>query len=273
MKHACLRSRCMYQRLRKLYEMAEKHQANNSLPRLERQDSEVSPGTILPKPQPTNARSYIAPWEQDSPSTQFSKYGGEQLLQGSGKIPSIKQQPPSASPWSMNDEKTPQMPSSIFSGSFYNDSNENVAQISPGFAPPGGMGFAEGDDRRPSIASATTVSSTGSKSSLGGRFHKKLQGFFGDEFQGPANDGSRQNSETSSIQGGQLPAFAPGGSTRNRNNSLNDMMRSGPPSPTSSRPRTPAPAPSSEVTPWVYQDDQVSHGRGRTFPCVAGRVR
>ena len=42
----------------------------------------------------------------------------------------------------------------------------------------------EADVRRPSIASATTVSSTGSKSSAAnanGRFHKSLKGFFGED--------------------------------------------------------------------------------------------
>ncbi|KAF2772582.1 adenylate cyclase protein [Teratosphaeria nubilosa] len=124
------------------------------------------------------------------------------------------------------------------------------------------MGFpGDPDDRRPSIASATTVSSTGSKSSIGGRTRKKLQGFFGEDvYSHAAQDagGSRQNSEASSMQGGVVPAFAPGGGSRLRNNSMNDnMLRSGPPSPSgASRPRTPVPAlqPSSEVTPWVFQD-------------------
>lgn len=152
------------------------------------------------------------------------------------------------------------MPSSIFSGSFYNDSNENLSQISPGYAPPGGMRFPNEDDRRPSIASATTVSSTGSNS-ISGKYRKKLQGFFGEEYAGPVgHDGSRQNSEASSIQGGSLPAFAPGGGSRNRNNSVNDAMTrdNGLPSPGSSRPRTPAAGASSEVTPWIFQDSQVS---------------
>ncbi|EMC95818.1 hypothetical protein BAUCODRAFT_71294 [Baudoinia panamericana UAMH 10762] len=123
------------------------------------------------------------------------------------------------------------------------------------------MGFPyDGEDRRPSIASATTVSSSGSKSSLGGRYKKKLQGFFGEEYPTPGGrELSRHNSETSSLQGGALPSFAPGAGPRNRNNSVNDgSLRSGPPSPTSSRPRTPAPGPgpSSEVTPWIYQDVQ-----------------
>jgi len=242
-----------------------RHIANYSAYRLDRKDSEVSPGTVLPKPVPSNARGYIAPWESDdtpSPNTQLNNYSN---------IPSINRQPPSAlSPWSATEDKEMQMPTSVFGRSFYNDSNENLSQISPGFAPPGGMSFPnDGDDRRPSIASATTVSSSGSKSSLSGKFHKKLQGFFGEDiYLGSGNNSSsRQNSEASSMKGGVMPAFAPGGG-RNRNNSMNDMMmRSGPPSPSSaSRPRTPGPSgPSSEVTPWVFQDAQVStHVPGRS---------
>lgn len=163
---------------------------------------------------------------------------------------------------SNNDRPTGPMPQSVFGGSFYiNDSNDNLGQISPGYAPGQGMSFSnDGDDRRPSIASATTVSSTGSKASVRDRMQKKLQGFFG-ESDVPLDNtsSSRQNSETSSMQNGPLPPFAPGGGTgRNRNNSMNDaLMRSGPPSPSSSRPRTPAPQPSSEVTPWVFQDTEV----------------
>lgn len=243
--------------------------ADIGVSRLERKDSEVSPSTVLPKAAPSNARDTIAPWEQQetpSPNTQLNNYRNDmsaQMRQSSANVPSINRQPPSATSWlSTNNENQTQMPTSIFGGSFYNDSNENLGQISPGFAPPNGMRFpGDGEDRRPSIASATTVSSTGSKSSIGGRVHKKLQGFFGEDVlpQPGQGNGSRQNSETSSMQGGVLPAFAPGGNAGNRNNSVNGViLGSGPPSPSSSRPRTPAPGPSSEVTPWVFQDTQVS---------------
>lgn len=208
---------------------------------------------LTQRPAAANARANIAPWDAESPPTdQGNSY--------SGNIPAINREPPSASPWSSSQNRSGQMPTSVFGGSFYNnDSSDNLGQISPGHGPPNGMGFPGDDDhRRPSVASANTMSSTGSKTSLGGRFHKKLQGFFGDEFDGVKEGDSRQNSESSSVQ--NLPAFAPGGSNgRNRNNSVNDTARrSDPPSPSSSRPRTPAPAPSSEVTPWVFQDTQVA---------------
>lgn len=243
--------------------------------RLEK-DSEVSPGTAVPKPAPGNARQNIAPWED----------GGQQQQQASSSsrsqpynIPSINREPPSSTSWtnhsnSNGGRNNPQMPSSVFGG-MYDESNDNMGQISPGFAPPNGMGFPNhGDDRRPSVASATTVSSTGSKNSIGGRARKKLQGFFGEDYRDGGNENSkhiensRQNSETSSMQS-SLPPFAPGGA-RNRNNSMNDaMMKSGPPSPTSgSRPRTPAP--SSEVTPWVYQDESQVSGKRVMFAEQAG---
>ena len=145
-------------------------------------------------------------------------------------------------------------------GSFYNDSNEDVAQLSPGYAPRGngkddGMVFA-GDDRRPSVASATTVSSQGSKSSVSrGGYHKRLQNVFGEDF--PAD--SRQNSDTSLVTPyvGESQSMR---GTRNRNNSVNNTLGSSfnsrPGSPASSRPRTPLP--SSEVTPWEFQDYKVS---------------
>lgn len=110
-------------------------------------------------------------------------------------------------------------------------------------------------DRRPSVASATTVSSNGSRSSLNGRFRKRLQGFFGDEYQmgqelRPDHDGNfpRRNSRDTSL-------------ARGRNNSIGsrhtiDKSGDGAVSPSSSRPRTPLP--SSEVTPWMYQRFNVS---------------
>ncbi|KXT14282.1 hypothetical protein AC579_1269 [Pseudocercospora musae] len=225
---------------------------------LERQPTEdVSPGTILPKPTPSNARSNsIAPWDH-------SPQSADTLDSHAGNIPSISRQPPTAHPsmGNWNNDRPTQMPHSVFGTSFYiNDSNENLGQISPGYAPGQGMNFpTDAEDRRPSVASATTVSSTGSKASVRDRMQKKLQGFFG-EHDVPLDNtsSSRQNSETSSLQNGPLPPFAPGGGNgRNRNNSMNDaIMRSGPPSPSSSRPRTPAPQPSSEVTPWVFQDTE-----------------
>jgi adenylate cyclase len=175
-------------------------------------------------------------------------------------VPSIRQQQPSAvsqspiAPWQSGNGSAAGLAASVY-GSFYNDSSEDVSQ-SPGFRPGSGrdeMGYPS-DDRRPSVASATTVSSTGSKSSISRGFHKRLQGFFGEEFPGD----SRQNSDAS-IQMPSAP-YAPDSASlrtgRNRNNSVNNTMSSSigsrPSSPAGSRPRTPLP--SSEVTPWEYQE-------------------
>lgn len=150
------------------------------------------------------------------------------------------------------------MPTSVFGGTFYNDSTDNLGQISPGFSPQNGMNFPnEDDDRRPSIASATTVSSSGSKSSSG-KFHKKLQGFFGDDYKG-LEEPSRQTSESSSMHGNR-PGLTPTSSNQyGRNSSVTDGAKgSTPPSPSNSRPRTPAQqGPSYDVTPWAFQDSQV----------------
>ena len=159
------------------------------------------------------------------------------------------------------------MTTSVF-GSFYNDSQESIAQLSPGFRPGTGqtdMGFPD-DDRRPSIASNTTISSSGSKSSIGRGFHKKLQGFFGDDL---ANDVLHYSDPSP-------PPFPPTEPVKNRNrtnsahNTIDSTSSSRPASPGSSRPRTPMA--SSEVTPWVYQDMNVStvsslHLRGNAVSC------
>jgi adenylate cyclase len=240
----------------------------------------VSPGSVPVKSQPYASRADIAPWDDPGPSPmeQVGDRGRTEfpLHPGSVTTPAIKRQglAPNAIPsWANSKQDGRQMPSSVFGG-YFGDSSDNLGQVSPGCAPPGGMGFpGDGEDRRPSIASATTVSSQGSKGSMGGKFSKKLQGFFGEDV---GNDPSgrygysRQNSETSSLQN-IIPGFAPGGS-RNRNNSMNDAMlrESRPPSPGSSRPRSPAPAPSSEVTPWVFQDPQVRFGRLARLSCWLG---
>lgn len=201
-----------------------------------------------------------------------------------GGIPQIQRNPPTATsptpPWASSGSNGLAMSGSVWS-SFFDDSNDDVAQLSPGFARPGsgadGMVFA-GEDRRPSVASATTVSSQGSKSSVSrGGFHKRLQNVFGEEF--PAD--SRQNSDTSltAPYAADTPSMR---GTRNRTNSVNNTLagsfNSRPGSPASSRPRTPLP--SSEVTPWDFQDYKVSvaisltasvcdrRGQGAVFPAT-----
>jgi len=217
-------------------------------------DSEISPGSVPALASSSQKqRAQIAPWET---SATFKDYRKDLAVLDTSapKIPAINRQPPTAistsPPWDVNNGSYP-MTSSVFSNSFYNDSSDDLPQISPGF--PGfrtgsayhdEIGFRE-DDRRPSIASATTVSSQGSKSSVGRGFHKKLQNIFGEEYQ----ESSRQNSDSSLPPGIERPPSR----LRARNNSVTDGTRrdSRPTSPSSFRPKSPMP--SSEVTPWEFQ--------------------
>lgn len=170
-----------------------------------------------------------------------------------GRIPSISRNPPTASsptlPYYSASNGAAMPPSGT---TFFNDSNEELAQLSPGFRPGSGRddhaGFP-GDGRRPSTVS--TVSSSGSKSSSRG-YHKPLKNIFGEDFPGD----SRQNSDTSLTTPYAIDQQSARG-TRHRNNSLSaalgNNLHSRPNSPSGSRPRTPLP--SSEVTPWEFQDN------------------
>ncbi|KAF2147426.1 uncharacterized protein K452DRAFT_304267 [Aplosporella prunicola CBS 121167] len=224
-------------------------------------DNEISPGTTSPESQPSR------PWERPERrrAADFSNYRKDlAVLELAGNnLPSISRVPPTASastpPWATSNGSS-SMASSIFPGSFYNDSNEDIPQLSPGFRPGSGrtddVAFP-GEDRRPSVASATTVSSSNSRSSIGRGFHKKLQGFFGDEYNGSE---SRQGSEASlTTNAGEASR-----QHRNRNNSLHNTTASStgsrPGSPASSRPRTPLP--SSDITPWEYQENKETPSSG-----------
>ncbi|KAH6644112.1 hypothetical protein C7974DRAFT_407818 [Boeremia exigua] len=233
-------------------------------------EPEISPTTVPPAPPPKDPQHQPrrAPAWDGPVSNDFRDYRKDlAVLQTSGgRVPSISRNPPTASsaqanpPWASGPNGGTNMANSVWN-SFFNDSdNDDAAQLSPGFAAVGvnvqedAMGFPK-DDRRPSVASAMTVSSTGSKSSFSRGFHKKLQNVFGEDFPGegrqnsdPTLNGRSQAAETQSLH-------AP----RNRGNSLGNAYGGGtygsrPTSPTSSRPRTPQP--SSEVTPWEFQAPQ-----------------
>lgn len=100
----------------------------------------------------------------------------------------------------------------------------------------------DADARRPSIASATTISSTGSRgSAVNGRFHKSLKGFFGED---PTDSRKGSTANLSDQVPPNLAAEKPpqrSGSVQTQNTA-------------EERPKTPAPPPSSEVTPWAYQN-------------------
>jgi adenylate cyclase len=159
------------------------------------------------------------------------------------------------------------LPSDVPFSSFYDDTLED-AQRSPGLRPDSSQeDIYPGENRRPSVASATTISSIGSKSSMGRGYHhnhKKLNAFFGDDFPG-LEAVSRQNSASSIPPNATIIANGAAGNQsipRGRQGSntstlhASSSIRSRPTSPTS-RPKTPHP---SEVTPWEYEE-----GRGPPF--------
>jgi adenylate cyclase len=151
-----------------------------------------------------------------------------------------------------------------FGTSFYNDSSDNLSsQASPGFRPGTGLtgnsnatdSPAEpcfGDERRPSVASVTTASSQGSRSSVSRTgIHKKLQTFFGEDF--PGKDAS-DTSLPSHGKEARSHSFARSHRDRTLSSATDTTQRDASPAP--SRPRTPIP--SSDVVPFLYQDSQVS---------------
>lgn len=188
-----------------------------------------------------------------------------------GVIPSVSRHPPSAvspsleiAPWA-NDGSMLSTGGGV-SESFFDDRQGKI-QISPNFRPDtGGTGASDSserqfysDERRPSMASATTVSSqnsnSNSRASMGrGPRRMKIAGFFGDDSIG--RDSSR-NSDASILTTGQREHSSSSVSQKDRHNSAHTFNGDGrPTSPANSRPRTPLP--SSDVTPWLFQDFKVS---------------
>lgn len=121
------------------------------------------------------------------------------------------------------------------------------------------------DERRPSMASATTVSSQNStpvsRTSTGrGTHNRRLGAFFGDD----AQDSAR-NSDTSILTTNRDHSIS-SQNRKARHNSVQTNNTDGRPgSPSSSRPRSPLP--SSDVTPWLFQDFKVS-ARDGFCPCT-----
>ncbi|KAI4259581.1 MAG: hypothetical protein LQ352_000649 [Teloschistes flavicans] len=111
------------------------------------------------------------------------------------------------------------------------------------------------DERRPSMASATTVSSQNSASvsrtSTGhGHHSRRLGAFFGDDGQD-----SLRSSDTSILTTNRDHSIS-SQSRKARHNSVQTNNTDGRPvSPSSSRPRSPLP--SSDITPWLFQDFKV----------------
>ena len=174
--------------------------------------------------------------------------------------PPLSKDAPNAdiAPW-MDDGLPALSTHGITSSNCFNDS-VTKAQPSPSFRPDSGR-TADSDspdpmflsnDRRPSLASATTIDSQSSLSKAStskGTPYKKVAGYFGDEYrQSPR---SSDTSIPSTLQHEQTAS--------SRHGSRHPSRDEGRPiSPGSSRPRTPLP--SSDVVPWLFQDFKVSLG-------------
>ncbi|KAI9701820.1 MAG: cysteinyl-tRNA synthetase [Candelina mexicana] len=231
-------------------------------------ESQISPNSGAPL---STAYNFVSP--SGSPLDQRSVGGFRNyrrdlsvLDTSGGSVPSISRNPPTATSvtgprrqWGPYNNPTV-MPSSALPGSF-EESTENLPPFRPGTGRTAAsdspdMGYyGDGSDRRPSIASATTVSSTGSKSSVSKPISKskKLQGFFGEDF---AGRDSRRGSATSLQPYGTRRRDTSSHSQRDRNNSQSTTYacEGRTASPNGSRPRTPAP--SSDVVPFLYQNFQ-----------------
>lgn len=228
----------------------------------------TSTGTPLSEQLPREVRAEILPWELDdswiSSIPKSSRSESDFLSAHPARNHSTSDES-----WAPDSDEAEHRPVSTSAENSFGDTEESSGLISPGSVIGNiRQGPIDRDDRRPSIASATTVSSSGSKNSVAGRFHKKLQGFFGEEF--TEDTSARQNSETSVTQSLSTAPSAAGTLNRNRQNSVNDSnvrSASDPPSPTASRPRTPAP--SSEVTPWVFQEPPPEVSTRVSVTCLA----
>lgn len=178
-------------------------------------------------------------------------------------------QSPQIAPW-VNGGSSILSPQDISSGSFLNGSSK--IELSPRFgsdfgrsrrsdSPPDPMSQID-DQRRPSLVSEGTVSSQNSMSKAStqkGAAHKKIAGFFGEE-----GRRSSRSSETSNINGSHRET-----TQSSHHGSMQSNYPDGRPlSPNSSRPRTPLP--SSDVTPWLFQDFKVSNHTFRRVRRVEG---
>ena len=193
------------------------------------------------------------------------RQGNEKVEVAKGPIPSVSKHPPSSeapnadiAPW-MDDGLPALSTHGLTSSNSFNDGSSKTQQ-SPSFRPDSGRTVDSespdpmflSNDRRPSLASATTVDSQTSlsKSSTNrGIPYKKVAGFFGDE--GRQSARSSDTNIPSTLQREQTSSSLHGSRQASRDDGR-------PISPGSSRPRTPLP--SRDVVPWLFQDFKVSSG-------------
>ncbi|MCJ1413801.1 cysteinyl-tRNA synthetase [Xylographa parallela] len=223
-------------------------------------DSPVSPGTVgHTGPNYFSSPPSVPPKDRGMTGT-FRDYRRElagAVDNSTGNIPSISREPPSAplaqiAPWASESSLMPSTAMLPPARSFFDDGDDDLP--SPSFGPDTARTDTSdsidtlwhGDERRPSVASASTMGSQDSSIRAGGgkaSYQKKLAGFFGEDVSGRT---SQQGSDSS------IPASVH--SSRKRNNSFqtNNTERARVASPASSRPLTPLP--SSEIVPWMFQD-------------------
>ncbi|CAM1507214.1 Fc.00g068550.m01.CDS01 [Cosmosporella sp. VM-42] len=209
------------------------------------------------------------PPQKDRRLSDLTNYRRDLAVLETSRVPQIQHNPPTATatsqiaPWmTSNGSNNP----GAIPTSFYNDSSDNLSlasQLSPGFpsnnSRPGPTALQESpeaayfnDGRRPSAASILTASSTGSKASVTRGGFRKLQGFFGEEF--PGRDSSESSLPTSLAGKDQrVRSYSHSRPTHRDRNYSNATDHTKDISPSSSRPRTPVP--SSEVVPFLYQDN------------------
>ncbi|OBS27329.1 hypothetical protein FPOA_01272 [Fusarium poae] len=210
---------------------------------------------------------------KDRRMSDLANYRRELAVLETSRVPQIQQIPPTggASPQIAPWANQPGSPANTFTmpTTFFNESTDNLSlasQLSPGHQisnrqqhqhqhqhpsqhdAPDASYF---DGRRPSAASILSASSQGSKTSIRGGF-RKLQGFFGEEFPGrDSSDGSLPTSLAGKDQRGR--SYSHSRPTHRDRNYSNATDHTRDVSPSSSRPRTPVPAP--EVVPFLYQDN------------------
>lgn len=240
-------------------------------------EPQLSPTAIATASSTTYApRAGANAQSKDRRMSDLANYRRDLAVLETSRVPQIQQIPPTggASPQIAPWANQPGSPSntSTMPTTFFNESTDNLSlasQLSPGHQisnrqqqqhqqqqypsqhdTPDASYF---DGRRPSAASILTASSQGSKTSIRGGF-RKLQGFFGEEFPGrDSSDGSLPTSLAGKDQRGRSYSHSrPTHRDRNYSNAT-DYTRDA--SPSSSRPRTPVPAP--EVVPFLYQDNSV----------------
>ncbi|KAL4929841.1 adenylate cyclase acyA [Aspergillus undulatus] len=177
---------------------------------------------------------------------------------------------------------SPRLSTTDAHGTFFHDHSEHEASPAIAtFRPGTGRTFASepteygynGDHRRPSVASATTTSSQGSKSSANGLFRKKLQGFFGDD----PHAGDTRHDYDAYQSSGAKPSSLDHFKARQRADSEGSRHISDGSQDEPQRARSNTPAPASVITPWEFQRfndiPQLGEAPVRETPTTSDRHR